>query len=263
MRFGLRFVLLATVLLAVAVRMNCTEENTYVTNAPVTDQTVLSGIVYSWYCAGEWWNNPGPKEDYRFSVQTGEPAYITLVRDNGFTSWFQTDDSSNFKRYVSAGTYELIVETGFAWPPDTIYNVHLTPGDTTIELDLHYDVNDPLNIDFTFKYASVNDTAGAQAEFDALLDMNSRLRVTGHLPLLSMSGTMPPDTFRVDTYVAYDGKVYVTHRVPIRRVDYYGVRNNVIEAASVFQEALAHDTTGLYPGNLSAYPAGIYVCLSR
>jgi len=86
-------VTLAVAFLAVMGLSGCTKK--HITNYPITDGTHVRGIVKGWRCAvgGLLSNRQGPWR-IRFSVYTGEPAVVTFIRDNGFKTVVETDDSS-------------------------------------------------------------------------------------------------------------------------------------------------------------------------
>jgi hypothetical protein len=211
---------------------------------------------------GDPYNNPGQDSDLlRFSVWSGEPAIVTIIRDNGFTSQVETDDSSNFDLYLSAGSHIATVETGYTYPPDTFYNIQLKPGDTSLTLDIEYDVLDPLNIDFVYSYPTMDDTLGAAFERNVFSQLNRHAKIIGKPLMLDILVWMPVDTFRFEIYESYWGTVYITHRVPIRREYHgYGKLYNVLEVYEKLYEAAKADTTGLIPPGFSFYPAGGYIC---
>ena len=245
--------------------LSCTEKTTIV--RPIDGDVVhLSGVVYAWRCNGpnDHFNNPTEEHLIRFSMKTGEPAKITFIRDNGFESQWETDDSSSFERYLSAGTYNAVVETGYTWPPDTFYNIHLTPGDTTLRLDIRYHVIDPLYLTFAFRYPTLSNLQPVAEEFDAILktgNLARRIQVPGPLNILY---TMPPDTFVTDTFCLRNphGPCWVYHEVPvIRELGGYGDLWNVLDAYYSIMAAKESDTTGVVPPNLSLHPTGAYICL--
>ena len=256
--------LLSGMVVLAAVGLSCTEERTII--RPVETQTVhLQGVLYAWRCGvGDVWNNPQTKAQRLFGSFTGESASITLIRDNGFTSWFETDDSSRFERYVSAGSYKMIIETGYTWPADTILNVHLTPGDTVLELDIEYDVLDPERISIYFRYPATGDTTGIQQELETLIRLNSAAKVIGIPGPLNISRTTP-----IDQIIAYQHSLslgegssyYVIYDIPIIRL-YEGYVEcwNVIQAAEALQHQIDVDTTGGF-ANVSLGPRGSYPCL--
>lgn len=247
------------------VGLSCTEERTII--CPVETETVhLQGVLYGWRCGvGDAWNNPWTKAERLFSSFAGESASITLIRDNGFTTWFETDDSSRFDRYVSAGSYKLVIETGYSWPPDTILNIHLTPGDTLLELDIVYDVLDPERISFYFFYPTINDTASIQQEFNAVLKLNVAARIIGIPGPLNVHRTMPMDQLLAyrSFWIPYgSASYYVIYELPIIRL-YQGYTEgwNVIQAYEALHYQLHADTSGVF-ANLSIAPRGFYACLA-
>ena len=253
------------ILVLITVLLSCTENTTII--RPIDGDAVhLFGVVYAWRCYGpnDYFNNPTEEHLIRFSMKTGEPAKITFIRDNGFESYWETDDSSSFERYMSAGTYIAVVETGYTWPPDTFYNIHLTPGDTTLRLDIGYDVIDPLHLTFAFQYPTINDLQPVAEEFDAILktgNLARRIHFPGPLNILY---TMSPDTYVTDTFCLRnpDGPCWVYHEVPvIRELGGYGELWNVLDAYHSIMAAKESDTTGVVPANLSLHPTGSYFCL--
>jgi hypothetical protein len=257
-----KLVLSGLVVLLVA-GLSCTEERTII--RPVETETVhLQGVLYGWMCGvGDGVNNPGTKAELLFSTFTGESASITLVRDNGFTTWFETDDSSRFNRFVSAGTYKVIIKTGYTWPEDTILNVHLTPGDTVLELDISYDVLDPERISFYFQYPTIDDTSGLQHELETVVRLNSAAKVIGLPCPLNIYRTTSPEQF--SSYRHFlpmpPSRFYVIYDIPIIRL-YEGYYEgwNVMQAYQALQYQIDVDTTRAF-FNLSINPRGVYACL--
>jgi len=252
------------VVLAVA-GLSCTEERTII--CPVETETVhLQGVLYGWRCGvGDVWNNPWTKAERLFGSFTGESASITLIRDNGFTTWFETNDSSGFERYVSAGSYKIVIGTGYSWPPDTVSNIHLTPGDTLLELDMAYDVLDPERISFYFSYPIIDDTAGIQQEFNAILKLNGAAKVLGLPGPLNVYRTTTMDQISAyRSFFSLDGSphYYVIYDIPIIRL-YQGYTEgwNVIQASEALNYQLDADTSGIF-AYLSLGPRGVYPCLA-
>ncbi|MBI5868915.1 MAG: hypothetical protein HZB43_11635 [candidate division Zixibacteria bacterium] len=247
--------------LVVFAACSCSETN-YI-NQPSTDVVHLSGTVWGWYCGvGDLINNPRDLYQRRFSVRTGEPATIVIIRDNGFTSTIRTNDSSDFDLYVTAGAHKIVVKTGYSWPPDTTFNVQLRPGDTTLMFDIVYAVADPLNINCVFQYRSIDDTVGIRAEWDAIMELN--WRTYGHrgdFTVFDIRGNASPGEFREVYQSEFTSTVGVYYRMPIRRSDrYHGEVYNVIEADEILQEIISADTTGFLGDHFFASPAGFYLC---
>lgn len=260
----MRNLFLLCLIMVLLVGLSCTEERTVV--RPIDTEAVhLEGVLYGWFCGvGDLWNNPPSRSARLFSSFTRESASITLIRDNGFTSWFETDDSSRFLRYVSAGSYKMVIETGYSWPPDTILNIHLTPGDTVLELDIVYDVMDPDTLTFYFFYPTIDDTLGIKHEFQTVLKLDESvipLTIAGPLPIWR---SMPMDRFnayRSFWQPSFNDDYYVVYNFPVvREYQGYGKCWNVMQAYEALQEQLEADTTGTY-SNLSFGPKGVYPCL--
>jgi len=254
-----------SLVLALVIALSCTEERT--TICPLETEIVrFEGVLYGWRCGvGDCLNNPPTKAQLRFGSFTGESASITLIRDNGFTTWFKTDDSSRFVRYVSAGSYKLVIETGYTWPGDTVPNVHLAPGDTVLELNIVYDVVDPDTISFDFFYPSIDDTVGIEQEFQAVLKLNEAARIVGMPGPLQVYRSMSPEEFSVNRsfWIPYgSSSYYVVYGLPITREGYHGypVGWNVVQAYWAIHDAAEADTTGRFD-NLSIWPKGAYACL--
>lgn len=254
----------AVSLLATVCLSNCSEKN-YI-NQPITDSVHIHGTVRAWRCSvGDWFNNPRDPEQLRFSVNTGESATVTFIRDNGFTSAVETDTASEYDIYLSAGSHKIVVETGYTYPPDTIHNVQLRPGDTTIVLDITYTVLDPWNIECMFGYHSIDDTASVRAEWDAIWELNQRsFGHKGGVPVFDIARGGPPSDSRRLLTSEYTQRVYADYTLPvIREYPGFGRIYNVYEAYLVLQHILDSDTTGSFPDNFSIYPTGIYGCLAK
>ncbi|HUU45276.1 MAG TPA: hypothetical protein VM118_06040 [Acidobacteriota bacterium] len=235
---------------------HCTEERCPVSQLP-TDSVEVQGTVYAWRCSVGDWNNPFDPELSRFSVNTGEAATVTFIRDDGFTSVVETDDSSDFNLRLSAGAHKVVVETGYSFPPDTFYNIQLQPGDTTLVFDVVYCALDPLNITFVFSYPPQLDTMGMAAEWEVLNRLNQyTYRFGGGHPLLDITDVESPEPFHRVTgahFSYYDLPVYRHHPI-------YGTPFNVCEAYELIQGVIDEDTTGLVPDHLYVYPTGNYMC---
>jgi hypothetical protein len=256
-------VLLYLVLMLLA-GLSCTEERTII--QPVESESVrLQGTLYGWFCGvGDLVNNPPTKNQRLFGSYAGESAEITLIRDNGFTTWFDTDDSSSFFRYVSAGSYKIIIETGYSWPPDTVLNVHLTPGDTLLELDIVYDVTEPDTVAFYFFYPTIDDTVGIIAEFQTIFTLSNSVMPTTLPNPLPIWWNMPMGQFaayRSYWQPSYSDYYYVVYHIPVvRECQYYLKGWNVLQAWEELHEVLEADTTGAY-ANVSVSPLGTYPCM--
>jgi hypothetical protein len=241
----------------------CTEKN-YTVNQCPSETVHIKGTVYAWHCSiGDIWNNDPNPERNRFSLNTGEPAIVTFIRDNGFVTTIETDDSSDFVLYLSAGPHKIAVETGYTYPPDTFYNVQLRPGDTTLPLNIIYQVDDPLYITNVFWYSTINDTQSAQAEWEMLLELNRRTQVSGKsFPALDISWNASPSEYRQVDQSPYTRTVFTRYVLPVRR-DYQGYLKqwNVIEACNLLLDLIGQDTTGLVYPEFGLYPTGIYGCL--
>ena len=254
----------AVSLLATVCLSNCSEKN-YI-NQPITDSVHIHGTVRAWRCGvGDRWNNPHDPEQLRFSVNTGEPATVTFIRDNGFTSIVETDDSSDVDLYLSAGSHKIVVETGYTYPPDTFYNYQLKPGDTTLSLAIAYGVLDPLNIECVFSYNSIDDTASTRAEWGVIWELNQRsYGYKPAFPVFNINWGSSPNDFRHLYRSEYTRRVYVHYRLPIYRSQ-PGYRRvyNVLEAENLLRRIMDRDTTGFSPDNFSIYPTGVYICLAK
>jgi len=246
------------VFLAALCLNNCTEKK-YI-NQPLTDTVHIHGIVYGWRCGiGDWINNPRDPQTRRFSVTTGEPATVTFIRDNGFTTTVETDDSSAFELYLSAGSHKVIVETGFSYAPDTVYNTQLKPGDTTLAFDILYATMDPSHLQCWFQYPSLEDTLGANREWQILSELNQRSYSSGKpFPVFGLDWSRSPTEFR-SRYESGRLSVYV---LPIlRESSWYGKVYTVGEARYLLQKIIDDDTTGTFPHSLTIYLAGGYICM--
>ena len=258
-RIGVTAIALAVALFLI----HCTEERCPVSQLP-TDSVEVQGTVYAWRCSVGDWNNPFDPELSRFSVNTGEAATVTFIRDDGFTSVVETDDTSDFHLRLSAGAHKVVVGTGYSFPPDTFYNIQLHAGDTTLSFDVVYCTLDPLNITFVFSYPAQLDTIGMAAEWEVLNRLNQyTYRFGDGLPLLDILGVQSPEPFHhVSEHFAsrhifsyYDLPVYRNHPT-------YGTPFNVCEAYELIQGVIDEDTTGLVPDYLYVYPTGTYICLA-
>lgn len=260
-KFGPTIAVAAALLSALSVN-SCTEKK-YV-NQPITDSSHVHGIVRAWRCAvGDVLNNPQDPSRLRYSVYTGEPAAVTFVRDNGFTSIVETDDSSEFDVYLSAGSHKIVVKSGYTFPADTFYNIQLKPGDTTLVLDIVYAVLDPLNITCVFSYPTIEDTLSTESEWDVIRELNQRSYIGGKpLPVFNFDQVALPSELRRVHQSAYTSHVYVTYQLPIRR-EYqgYGKMWNVSEANNLLLRIIEGDTTGFFLDNFSLYPSGSYACM--
>lgn len=245
-----RFSFSVSILLAIVVlTLTCCTEETTVVQPNDTDAVHLTGTVYAWEC----------DHLYPFNQGCGESAKITLVKDNGFTSWFFTDSGSSFERYVSAGTYLAIIESGFNWPADTIYNIHLSPGDTCVELRTRYDVLDPLHVFFSFWYDSIEARMAPEDEV-YLLRLAGRLaRQSDRTDILILSPRFPVDTFLI-RQTCFSTWCSVTYGVPIvRESDRYHAGWNAVEAWMAIKDVLDADSAGVFPDGMYV-SAGFYPC---
>ena len=254
------FAVVFIVFLTVLCLSNCTEKK-YI-NQPLTDAVHIHGVVYGWRCGvGDQLNNPRDPRKRRFSVTTGEPATVTFIRDNGFTSTIDTDDSSAFELYLSAGSHRIIVETGFSYEPDTVYNVQLKPGDTTLALDILYATMDPLHLQCVFQYLSYNDTLGADREWQILYELNQR-SYSSKKPfrVFDFDWSRSPVEFRS----RYESGRLCVYVLPIlRRSSWYGKVFTVGEARYRLQTIIDDDSTGTFPHALKVYLEGGYICLDE
>lgn len=233
----------------------CTKK--YITNYPITDSTHVRGVVRAWMCfVGDGRNNREGPWRQRFSVYTGEPAIVTLIRDNGFASVVETDDSSQFDLRLSAGSHKIVIETGWSYPPDTFYNVQLKPGDTTLTLDIVYATLDPLNIDCVFTYGSIKDTAGTLAEWNLISELNRRSAGPhGGFPVFNIDRSNPPSDSRHMDPTEYTQRVFIRYKLPIfRAYPGYGRLWNVEEACDALLKIIDEDTTGLFQNNFTVTP---------
>ncbi len=256
---------MAAVFIMAALSLNhCTEKKHI--NQPITDSVHVHGTVRAWRCrVGDVINNnPLDPSKLRFSVRTGESATVTFIRDNGFTSIAETDDSSDIDLRLSAGSHKIVVETGYSYPPDTSYNVQLNPGDTTLVLDIAYAVLDPLNITCGFIYASIDDTLSTEVEWDVIQELNQRSYISGKpFPAFNISQADPSELRQVHRS-DFSPQVYVSYQLPIYRGYHgYGKLWNIMEADDVLHGIIRGDTTRFFPGNFSLSPSGMYLCMAQ
>ncbi|MGH8015287.1 MAG: hypothetical protein ACREBV_03765 [Candidatus Zixiibacteriota bacterium] len=243
--------------------ITCTEKTIVQSN--IGDVVHLTGVLYVWRCIGprDPFADPHFPDSNRFSVNTEESARITFIRDNGFVNSWLTDSSSAFERFISAGSYLAIVETGYTWPPDTFYNLHFKPGDTTLSINIIYDVVDPLHITFAFHYPLLQERLSAKEEFDAIIKVGILARRPGIPGPLYALYSMASDTFFTETLCFSDSSdCWVMYDVPvIRKMSGYGELWNVLDAFYAIWDAMQKDTGGtVVPNNMSIWPTGGYVC---
>lgn len=254
----------AAVILLAAIPLNtCTEERHI--NRSIADPVHVHGTVRAWRCGiGDWVNNSPLEPDWlRFSVRTGEPASVTFIQDNGPRRTVETDESSDFDLHLSQGSYEIVVETGYSYPPDSIDNVHLDAGDTTIVLDIVYDVMDPLNILCAFNYDSGEDTLGIGLEWGIIQELNQRSYAGGNpVPVFNL-GQVDPSGARTVYKSEFSPQIYVSYQLPINR-EYDGTRTWSVMGATEFLHAIIrNDDTHFFPDNFSLSPHGVYICMAQ
>lgn len=222
--------------------IGCNDETTIVQNVIPGDQVKVSGQVLAWRCrVGDVWNNFGL--DTRFAIETGDTATIRFLYSNGWCDEVKTDSVSGFRRVVGAGLHKVIVETRYTLP-DT-FQVYLE-NDTTLDLKIVYDVDDPVNIELLFEYPTFNDTLGAQTEWEALRKLNGTLGGT-----LNTYGFVPRLEWRryYDCWSIWD--VPLSSRV-----------HNVILVSSQIKSIAEQDTARkIFPVQVGVHPRGIYICL--
>jgi hypothetical protein len=243
----------------------CTEKN-YTVNQCPSETVHIKGTVYAWRCGirDPVNNHPGSDQN-RFSLNTGEAAIVTFIRDNGFRTTVETDDSSNFELYLSAGSHEIEIETGYTYPNPIKRNVQLWPGDTTLALDIGYRVLDPLHISCVFLYPTINDTMSTAAEWAIINKLNlGDYQSKDGIEVLDISGITSPSQWRNVLQSLWTPTVHVDYQLPINRFRSSSNRTlyNVYEGYELLRGALIKDTTGVFPPNFSIYPAGSYICLA-
>jgi hypothetical protein len=249
-----RFLLLVVFYLPL---VSCTDEETYITNIGSTDVVRIRGVVKAWRCGvGDIFNNP--YGGYYFSAETEEPAKVTLIRDNGFSSWVETDDSSSFRMVLSEGAHIAIVETGYT-RPDTFYNLQLWAGDTNLVLDITFDILDPELLDFNFFYKNPSDTLGMNKEWEIVWDVNREVAVAGMPYPLDIWGYTDPDTLR-SMHQFHSGAVSVNYTIRIRRYHYNVHCYHILDVLDSIGNLIDTDTTGRFE-YLSCYSHYAYICL--
>ena len=229
--------------------VNCTD-NDCTTNCPLCDSVDIQGTVSARVCGIE----------YHVNLYTAEPATVSFIRDNGFVTRVQTDESSNFALTLSAGSHRIVVETDCTRVPDTFYNVLLVPGDTTLPLDIGLDLLDPLNMRFEFVYQALADTIGTASEWVLVNELNQRTigQWLYNYPVLVMPDL---DSFAEQKMVWLGGAI-VHYDLPINQVsEAYKDSLTVFKADDLIENLLDQDTTGVFPGNFSVFPSGRYACL--
>jgi len=139
--------------------VGCTEEKIIRYEEPTVDVT---GTVYGWRCGiNDGFNNSG---DLRYTVNTGLPATVKMVReDNCCTFSGLTDDSSMFEIDAELGNYFAVVETPHG-RPDTFFNINLTR-DTVFRFDIVYDYFPWDTVFVDYFYANPDDSLGFDEEW--------------------------------------------------------------------------------------------------
>ena len=246
--------LAAILLVLTAVFFTSCQDKTITTPCPADCRvTEVKGSVLAWKCrVGDILNNRS--RDLRFTIATGEPANIIFIRENGFQSRFQTDDSSSFLRLVTPGTYDIAVETGFTWPADTFHSVYIDK-DTTLTLSIVYGVLNSNDVNIQFQYNQPSDSLGATAEWDLILELSTRI---GWPFLISPWRDFPADRRKVMEPVFPGAPWWVTYKMTIKRE----AGLNVIVVTSDAVNALENDTTGTFPRKMYA-SCGYYICLDK
>jgi len=214
------FLILTSVLL---LSTSCTEERTIIQNS---DTVRIQGNVFGILC--------GDSCKFSEGLLENEIATVQFTRDNGFKSTVKTNEFGDFELYLSAGSHVITVESGFTYPSDTFYNTLLFPGDTSLNLQITLDFDDPNHIILDFWYPSLQDTAGAALLEQATIDFINQ--VSAHHPYLN-GGPLDltqngPDAFLTETLVTPD-HIFRTLEVPINRISGW----NVKEVQIVLSEA--------------------------
>ena len=228
--------------------LSCSDNTTIINST--TPQVNVSGTVYAWRCGvGDQYNN-GRNNDQRITSLMGEKAKITFLPKDGVYFSDSTDDSSSYNWPIEQGTYNIILETGFNWPPDTIKNVVLNH-DTTINLNFVLDFLVSDTIQISFFYVNAADSLG----FDSEKNLINRLSYYLYDMLEIDQGNIPIEWRKTNT-ASHGGSflTYVRYYIPIRRDQY--------NAGYVCERA--HQKLGIYryefPIEMEVMPA-IYICL--
>lgn len=194
-------ILLVVAVMALILVSSCTKEK-IISPTPTTYK--VTGTVYGWRCyICDPVNNGGT--EHRYSVITGFPAVVKLVREGSCcTVWDVTDDSSQFEIEAEAGEYFAVVETAHCHP-DTIEDITIN-GDTTMGFHtlLEYLVGDTVIINYY--YPNPSDTLGYDEEWRYIRYFNSWVD-----DLLNLDGTE-----RTETYIKSMNWLNVDYHIPTK-----------------------------------------------
>ncbi|SYZ72119.1 exported hypothetical protein [Candidatus Zixiibacteriota bacterium] len=233
--------------LAFFVALSCSDDDTIVNGT--MPRVNVSGTVYSWMCAVHDPNN-NLNGGVPVTEATNERARVTFLPKNGVYYSDSTDDSSSYDWSIVEGVYDIIVETPFNWPPDTIKDVSINR-DTTIDLDFLLDFlcSDTLVIEYF--YTDAADSLGYDSEKHWINRLN---QIIGEMMNIN-NGDIPLSWRTV--YIAPSSEppyAIIRYYIPIHRESYH----------LGFVAQKANEYLGMYnmefPKNISAYPHGAYYC---
>jgi hypothetical protein len=138
------------------------------------------------------------------------------------------------------------------------------PGDTTLHLDIVYRALDPDNLTVGFTYPTAIDTAGAAAEWAAILYLNDRSFTAGkYVPVLDLRPHIFPAERRIVLQGRFSTTTNVAYTLPVSREgEDWRSSYNVLEGYSTLKNVLQADSSGELPANMGISHPSSYFCLA-